>query len=105
MYKWLAETEPDQIPSYAHHMIGVGGFVVNEQNQVLVISERFRHRPHLKLPGGIVYNTLQIKLPLYYILTIEKSTEITSIFPLKVMWTQMKALVRLPFGKFLKRLG
>ena len=66
MYKWLAETEPDQIPSYAHHMIGVGGFVVNEQNQVLVISERFRHRPHLKLPGGIAYAayTLQITLSL-----------------------------------------
>jgi len=54
MYKWLVENEADQIPSYAHHMIGVGGFVVNSKDEILVISERFRFRPHLKLPGGYV---------------------------------------------------
>ena len=52
LYKWLSGSETDQIPSYAHHMIGVGGFVVNEKDEILVVSERFRHKPHLKLPGG-----------------------------------------------------
>jgi hypothetical protein len=35
-------------------MVGVGGFVVNELDEILVIEERFRiaDRPHWKLPGG-----------------------------------------------------
>ena len=43
-----------QVPTYAHHTVGVGGFVVNEKDELLVIEERFRFqdKPHWKLPGG-----------------------------------------------------
>lgn len=70
MYKWLSEHESDRIPSYAHTVIGVGGLVVNDPSQVLVVSERYLNFPHWKLPGGVVdpgiklrsfYSTLVVK--------------------------------------------
>ena len=43
-----------QVPNYAHHTVGVGGFVVNDKDELLVIEERFRFqdKAHWKLPGG-----------------------------------------------------
>ena len=43
------------IPPYATHYIGVGGVVLNDANELLVVSERYRSRgrgPAYKLPGG-----------------------------------------------------
>lgn len=56
LMKWISETEKNQVPTYAHHTVGVGGFVVNEKDELLVIEERFRFqdKPHWKLPGGYV---------------------------------------------------
>ena len=42
------------MPSYAHTLVGVGGMVVTDDNQVLVVQERFRYSAHWKLPGGYV---------------------------------------------------
>lgn len=33
-------------------MIGVGGLVVNDKKQILVVSEKYYKYPHWKLPGG-----------------------------------------------------
>jgi len=51
---WIHETEPNHLPLYAGHFIGVGGFVVNDRDEVLVIQERFNPlgKKHWKLPGG-----------------------------------------------------
>lgn len=54
MYKWIAEAESDGIPSYSHTTIGVGGLVVNDNSQVLVVAEKKYPFPHWKLPGGFV---------------------------------------------------
>ncbi|KAL7640272.1 UNVERIFIED_CONTAM: hypothetical protein RMT77_009686 [Armadillidium vulgare] len=54
MVKWLPKDEPYQIPSFAHNTLGVGGFVVNEADELLVVRERFQSFPHWKLPGGYV---------------------------------------------------
>lgn len=55
MYKWLPTNESSNIPQYAHTMIGVGGIVVNDQNQILTISEKTAVIPgSWKLPGGYV---------------------------------------------------
>lgn len=35
-------------------MVGVGGFVVNDKSQILVVSEKYYTFPHWKLPGGMV---------------------------------------------------
>ncbi len=40
------------IPGYATHYIGVGGVLIDSQNQILVIQERHHTRKHFKLPGG-----------------------------------------------------
>ena len=48
------ETEACNVPSYAHTLLGVGGMVVDEDNRVLVVQERFRYSNHWKLPGGYV---------------------------------------------------
>lgn len=56
MYLWLSSAENNNIPSYAHTMIGVGAVVVNNQDQVLVVKEKYQfyNRPLWKLPGGHV---------------------------------------------------
>jgi 8-oxo-dGTP pyrophosphatase MutT (NUDIX family) len=46
------------VPSYATHYIGAGGVVINEQNELLVVVERYRRdrsRPYYKLPGGALH--------------------------------------------------
>ena len=43
------------IPPYATHNVGAGGVVINDRNELLVVSERYRRstaNPHYKLPGG-----------------------------------------------------
>ena len=40
------------VPAYSTHYIGAGGVVMDEQNRILVIQERFHTRKHYKLPGG-----------------------------------------------------
>ncbi|XP_050693380.1 uncharacterized protein LOC126984048 isoform X1 [Eriocheir sinensis] len=54
MVRWLAVNEPNNIPRYAHNVVGVGAFVVNDEDELLVVRERFYTRPHWKLPGGYV---------------------------------------------------
>ncbi|XP_013103138.2 uncharacterized protein LOC106084171 [Stomoxys calcitrans] len=53
LYRWLPNDEYENIPVYSHTMLGVGGLVVNENNEVLVVCERFSLIPNSwKLPGG-----------------------------------------------------
>ncbi len=40
------------IPGYATHYIGAGGVVINENDQILVIQEKYHKIKHYKLPGG-----------------------------------------------------
>ena len=42
---------------YATHYIGAGGVVINKQNQLLVVCEKFRggRAPYYKLPGGSLH--------------------------------------------------
>ena len=54
--RWLPTDEPNLLPGYATHFIGVGGFVVNNNNEVLVVREKYNllsGQPiYWKLPGG-----------------------------------------------------
>jgi hypothetical protein len=52
---FINEKVISQVPPYAHNLVGVGGFVVNDKDEVLVIEERFSRATtaHWKLPGGI----------------------------------------------------
>ena len=46
------------VPPYATHYVGVGGVVLNEDRELLVVSERYRRRgrgPAYKLPGGALH--------------------------------------------------
>lgn len=53
MYKWLPTNEPSAIPPFAHTMVGVGALVINDKNQVLVVSEKNALiKDSWKLPGG-----------------------------------------------------
>ncbi|HEY0582492.1 MAG TPA: NUDIX domain-containing protein [Chloroflexota bacterium] len=42
------------VPTHATHYVGVGGVVINEQQELLVVCERHRRtsQPYYKLPGG-----------------------------------------------------
>ena len=47
--------EDAHIPPYATHYIGAGGVVINDQQEILVVRERYggrARRPAPKLPGG-----------------------------------------------------
>jgi 8-oxo-dGTP pyrophosphatase MutT (NUDIX family) len=49
------KVEPDAfVPPYATHYIGIGGVVINDKKEILVVSERYRSgsTPSFKLPGG-----------------------------------------------------
>jgi len=51
---WLA-SEKCTLPEYAGHYIGVGGFVVNDKREVLVVQEKSGPvRTIWKIPGGSV---------------------------------------------------
>lgn len=52
---WLLESE-NKIPHYATHYIGCGGCVINDKNELLVVSEQnpIGGKPFWKLPGGTV---------------------------------------------------
>ena len=58
--KWLSNTSVDKIPPFATHQVGVAGFVLNENNELLVIKEwTGPHHQRIptkqwKLPGGLV---------------------------------------------------
>ncbi|XP_017074414.1 nudix hydrolase 8 [Drosophila eugracilis] len=55
MYRWLPEDESNNLPNFAHTLMGVGGLVINDKNEVLVVSDRFAMIPNSwKLPGGYV---------------------------------------------------
>lgn len=40
------------VPGYATHYTGVGGVLVDSENRILVIQERYHTKKHYKLPGG-----------------------------------------------------
>ena len=50
--------QPDAfVPAYASHYIGVGGVVVNEKQELLVVAEQYHRSTNprfYKLPGGLV---------------------------------------------------
>jgi len=55
MTLWLPSNQPSTLPNYATSYVGVGGFVLNDKNEVLVIQEK--HGPikgFWKIPGGMV---------------------------------------------------
>ena len=50
---WLDENDPNQLPIYAMSTVGVGGLVVNNKREVLLIQERFSNvKDYFKLPDG-----------------------------------------------------
>jgi 8-oxo-dGTP pyrophosphatase MutT (NUDIX family) len=54
----LALEEGAHVPNYASHYIGAGGVVLNDNKELLVVSElhrRNRRGPAYKLPGGALY--------------------------------------------------
>lgn len=55
MVRWIYTAETPNIPPYAHHMVGVGGLVINARDQILAVSEQQAIVPGAwKLPGGYV---------------------------------------------------
>lgn len=53
MYKWLPDSKSN-LPPTSHTNLGVGGIVLNEKNQLLVVMEQHTEKQHWKLPGGYV---------------------------------------------------
>ncbi|GLJ16406.1 hypothetical protein SUGI_0278370 [Cryptomeria japonica] len=54
---WIPQT-PCTLPPNASHQVGVGGFVLNDQNQVLVVQEKygpFRGTGVWKIPTGVIH--------------------------------------------------
>jgi len=55
MAKWLPTDLSANLPVYSHTMVGVGGLVVNDKDQILTIVEKQAIIPgSWKLPGGYV---------------------------------------------------
>ncbi|KAM3266877.1 Nudix hydrolase 8 [Capsicum annuum] len=62
MTYWIPE-EPSMLPSNASHQVGVGGFVINDKNEVLVVQEK-HFAPALsglwKIPTGFILESEEI---------------------------------------------
>ncbi|KAK3262545.1 hypothetical protein CYMTET_28607 [Cymbomonas tetramitiformis] len=58
LVKWMITDSKSSLPLYAHHQVGVGGLVLNEKNEVLVVQEKSGVTAGMqdfwKLPGGRV---------------------------------------------------
>ncbi|CAI2377804.1 unnamed protein product [Moneuplotes crassus] len=56
MSQWLEEDSPNRLPGYATHYAGVGGLVVNDQEEALLVQETHPYKGEVfwKLPGGQV---------------------------------------------------
>ncbi|KAL3939153.1 MAG: hypothetical protein SGBAC_006079 [Bacillariaceae sp.] len=60
MKKWLKDDTEDKIPPYATHQVGCAGFVLNDQNEILLITEwsgplsNRTPTKQWKLPGGLL---------------------------------------------------
>lgn len=70
LYRWLPKQERCNIPPYAHTSVGVGGVVINDKNEVLVVSEKYRLFEHWKLPGGYVEPGISHFISLNFISTV-----------------------------------
>jgi ADP-ribose pyrophosphatase YjhB (NUDIX family) len=55
MAKWL-ENRPNALPTYSTHYVGVGGILFNENNQILLVKNRYSATGLInwRLPGGLV---------------------------------------------------
>lgn len=52
---WLPADDPNKLPHYPFTNVGVGGLVVNEKQEILVVREKFfGSAAPWKLPGGMV---------------------------------------------------
>lgn len=54
MTQWLPTDEPNKLPGYMTNYVGVGGLVINDKNEVLVVKEKYFANPVWKLPGGML---------------------------------------------------
>ncbi|CAI0383371.1 unnamed protein product [Linum tenue] len=57
LVRWLPEDEPDTLPTNASHRVGIGAFVLNGNNEVLVVMEKnggFKGTEYWKMPTGVV---------------------------------------------------
>ncbi|KAK9716324.1 hypothetical protein RND81_06G225500 [Saponaria officinalis] len=59
---WIPEG-PCMLPANASHQVGVGGFVINEKNEVLVVQEKYCAPPFVgfwKIPTGFIHESEEI---------------------------------------------
>ncbi|KAK8998133.1 hypothetical protein V6N11_012664 [Hibiscus sabdariffa] len=59
---WLPEG-PSMLPANASHQVGVGGFVINDKNEVLVVQEKYCAPPFTglwKIPTGFIVESEEI---------------------------------------------
>merc|ERR1712228_270935 len=55
--KWMDDSQPNQLPVYLQHAIGVGAVLINSKNQILMVQENSGPSSKYKiwkLPGGLV---------------------------------------------------
>ncbi|CAN8267164.1 unnamed protein product [Cochlearia groenlandica] len=60
---WIPEEEPCMLPANASHQVGVGGFVLNQHKQVLVVQEKYctlSNKGVWKLPTGFINESEEI---------------------------------------------
>jgi hypothetical protein len=51
---WLPDDDTNNVPEYPYTGIGVGGLLINSNNQVLMVKEKYAFSEFFKLPGGHV---------------------------------------------------
>lgn len=53
---WLASDEPPSLPANASHKVSVGAYVLNEQQEILAVQERYGYfKDKWKVPTGVLH--------------------------------------------------
>ena len=52
--KWLPENEENMLPNYATRTAGISAIVIDDNNRILVIKEKYHPEWGYKMPSGAV---------------------------------------------------
>lgn len=52
--QWLPENEPNILPAYATHTVGISAIVLDDQNRILLVKEKYHPEWGYKMPSSAV---------------------------------------------------
>lgn len=84
--KWLPEDEENILPSYATRTAGISAIVIDDQNRILVLKEKYHPEWGYKMPSGAVEMGENIKDAA--VREVKEETGIDTVFEGVIAWCE-----------------